>query len=225
MDDLITVREFAEAAGVSVQAIYKHLRNEGDSLRQYVVTGSDDDDILIHKDGLKQFRTRRNGMNKGITENELAEVLNQFKTEVLNQVECTNSNTEPNAGAEVMVLNRLIDTQAAEIERLTAQLDTKDAEIIRLHGENDRLHDDLQNAQALHLHTQEQLRLTTQPVTSAPVDVDAATTSATAEPEGENVENVGPSAGGDPEGVQHHKWDILHLFDKRRPRDGNRERP
>lgn len=193
MDDLITVREFAEAAGVSVQAIYKHLRNEGDSLRQYVVTGSDDDDILIHKDGLKQFRTRRSG--KRITEKEL------------------------NAGAEVIqVLNRLIDTQAAEIKRLTAQLDAKDAEIIRLHG-------DIEREQALHLHTQEQLRLTTQPVTSAPVDVDAATTSATAEPEGENVENVGPSAGGDPEDVQHHKWDILHLFDKRRPRDGNRERP
>ena len=182
MDDLITVREFAEAAGVSVQAIYKHLRNEGDDLRQYVVTGSDDDDILIHKDGLKQFRTRQSG--KRITEKEL------------------------NAGAEVIqVLNRLIDTQAAEIERLNA-------EIIRLHAEIER-------EQALHLHTQEQLRLTTQPAASAPVDVDAATTSATAEPEGENVENVGPSAGGDPEGVKHHKWDILHLFDKaRRPRDG-----
>ena len=140
--ELLTVKEFAQAAGVSEQAIYKRLNNQNDKLNNHliIVEGKK----RLYKAAVQLF----------------TQPVEQPVEQPLNQVE------QPS----VEGLQQLIDTQAAEIESLQAQLQAKDQQISFLQAHIDKQQQTIDSltaaltaAQTLQaMEKQERLQLTDQ---------------------------------------------------------------
>ncbi len=140
--ELLTVKEFALAAGVTEQAIYKRLNNQNDKLNNHliIVEGKK----RLDKAALQLF----------------TQPVEQPVEQPLNQVE------QPS----VEGLQQLIDTQAAEIESLQDQLKAKDHQISFLQDHADKQQQTIDNltaaltaAQTLQaMEKQERLQLTDQ---------------------------------------------------------------
>jgi len=145
--DLLTVKEFAAAAGVTVQAIYPRIKGD---LKPYFK--EENGQKLIDKAGLeifiksvplKDFKELEKNFKE--LEKSFKETLKDFK-ELEKQLEIKEIET---AGKD-----KLIETQAAEIETLKQQLTEKDKQISLLQAA-------LTAAQTLQaMEKQERLRLT-----------------------------------------------------------------
>ncbi len=118
--DLLTVKEFAEKAGVSTQRIYKAMKT---TLQPYIAN-TENGVTILKSDGLREF-----GINHSL----------QLCNDVLQTQGCKAQSTENtgldgNLSPELATqglqprvasdTDRLIDTQAAEIETLKQQLET-----------------------------------------------------------------------------------------------------
>ena len=127
--DLLTVKEFAAAAGVTVQAIYPRIKGD---LKPYFK--EENGQKLIDKAGLeifiksvplKDFKELENNFKE--LEKSFKETLNQIK-ELEKQLEIKENET---AGKD-----KLIETQAAEIETLKQELAAKNTQISLLQADN-----------------------------------------------------------------------------------------
>lgn len=157
--DLLTVKEFAAAAGVSTQRIYKAMKT---TLQPYVAN-TENGVTMLKSDGLREF-----GINHSL----------QLCNDVLQTQGCKAQSTENTGldgnlspelatqGLQHRVANdtdRLIDTQAAEIETLKAELDRlhielteKNAQISLLQAHTADQQQTIQSLTAM-LHPQQQL--------------------------------------------------------------------
>ena len=146
--DLLTVKEFAAAAGVSTQRIYKAMKT---TLQPYVAN-TENGVTMLKSDGLREF-----GINHSL----------QLCNDVLQTQGCKAQSTENtgldgNLSPELATqglqprvasdTDRLIDTQAAEIETLKAELDrlhtelaAKDTQISLLQAHTDRQQQTIDN--------------------------------------------------------------------------------
>ena len=100
--DLLSIREFATAAGVTTQSIYKRLKAENDPLQAYAE--GEGKQRKIHKDGLQLFQIPTN-------------------YQPIDNKEPTNY--QP-------VTNQLLDSKQDMIDTLKAQLEAKDRQIERM---------------------------------------------------------------------------------------------
>jgi hypothetical protein len=157
--DLLTVKEFAAAAGVSTQRIYKAMKT---TLQPYIAN-TENGVTMLKSDGLREF-----GINHSL----------QLCNDVLQTQGCKAQSTENTGidgnlspelatqGLQPRVANdtdRLIDTQAAEIETLKQQLETlqdqltaKDKQISLLQAHTADQQQTIQSLTAM-LHPQQQL--------------------------------------------------------------------
>jgi hypothetical protein len=109
-NDLLTVKEFAAAAGVTEQAIYKRLNNPSDQLNNYLT--------------LVEGRKRLDKAALSLFTQPTTQPVEQPVVKPLNQVE------QPVEQPRVETLQQsVIDTQAAEIETLKQQLETLQTEL------------------------------------------------------------------------------------------------
>lgn len=100
--DLLSIREFATAAGVTTQSIYKRLKAENDPLQAYAE--GEGKQRKIHKDGLQLFQIPTN-------------------YQPIDNKEPTNY--QP-------VTNQLLDSKQEMIDTLKAELEAKDRQIERM---------------------------------------------------------------------------------------------
>lgn len=157
--DLLTVKEFAAAAGVSTQRIYKAMKT---TLQPYIAN-TENGLTMLKSDGLREF-----GINHSL----------QLCNDVLQTQGCKAQSTENTGldgnlspelatqGLQPRVASdtgRLIDTQAAEIETLKQQLETlqdqltaKDKQISLLQAHTADQQQTIQSLTAM-LHPQQQL--------------------------------------------------------------------
>lgn len=157
--DLLTVKEFAAAAGVSTQRIYKAMKT---TLQPYIAN-TENGVTMLKSDGLREF-----GINHSL----------QLCNDVLQTQGCKAQSTENtgldgNLSPELATqglqprvasdTDRLIDTQAAEIETLKQQLETlqdqltaKDKQISLLQAHTAAQQQTIQSLTAM-LHPQQQL--------------------------------------------------------------------
>lgn len=159
--DLLTVKEFAAAAGVTVQAIYPRIKGD---LKPYFK--EENGQKLIDKAGLeifiksvplKDFKELENNFKE--LEKNLKDTLKDFK-ELEKRLEIKENET---AGKD-----KLIETQAAEIETLKQELAAKNTQISLLQADNAQQLQSINNltaaitaAQTLQaLEKQERLQLT-----------------------------------------------------------------
>lgn len=172
--EYLTVKEFALAAGVTVQAIYPRLERD---LKPYFKI--ENGQKLIDKAGLElfkkavSFKELESNFKETLKQNQelernFKELENSFKSlenhlnETLKELE-TERQDRINTGIELDGKITLIDTQAAEIERLQDQLKAKDQQISFLQDHADKLTAALTAAQTLQaMERQERLQLTDQ---------------------------------------------------------------
>lgn len=135
-NNLLTVKEFAQAAGVTVQAIYPRIKTD---LKPYFK--NENGQKLIDKAGLeifiktvplKDFKELESNF-KGL-ENAFKDALNQIK-ELEKQLE--------NKEDEISSKRELIDSEAAKIDTLQDQLREKDEQLRRLEADFAKLKDEL----------------------------------------------------------------------------------
>ena len=138
--DLLTVKEFAEAAGVTVQAIYPRIKGD---LKRYFK--EENGQKLIDKAGLELFIKSVPLKDFKELENDFKELEKSFK-ETLNQIkelekELESSNKELEKQLEIKEIetagkDKIIETRADEIETLKQQLTEKDKQISLLQADN-----------------------------------------------------------------------------------------
>ena len=115
MNDLLTVKEFAAAAGVSTQRIYKAMKT---TLQPYVAN-TENGLIMLKSDGLREFGLQHcNPMLQA----ESCKAQSSSNTGIDGDLspELATQGLQPRVASDT---DRLIDTQAAEIETLKAELD------------------------------------------------------------------------------------------------------
>ena len=124
-NDLLTVKEFAAAAGVSTQRIYKAMKT---TLQPYVAN-TENGLTMLKADGLREF-----GINHSLqlcndvlqTESCKAQSSNNTGIDGDLPPELATQGLQPRVASDTA---RLIDTQAAEIETLKQQLETLQTEL------------------------------------------------------------------------------------------------
>lgn len=128
--DLLTVKEFAAAAGVSTQRIYKAMKT---TLQPYVAN-TENGLTMLKSDGLREF-----GLQpcNPVLQTESCKAQSSSNTGIDGDLspELATQGLQPRVASDT---NRLIDTQAAEIESLKAQLQAKDQQISLLQAHTDR---------------------------------------------------------------------------------------
>lgn len=129
MNELLTVQQFAEAAGVSKQAVYKALNNK---LKPYIQ--------LV--DGKKMLK------NRALREVYGAEV-DQRGSQLL------NNQSQP-IDALIAMLQKELDAKNEQISAQQKQLEAKDRQIEQLTSALENTTSSLQAAQALHAGTMQQ---------------------------------------------------------------------
>lgn len=135
--DLLTVKEFAEKAGVSTQRIYKAMK----TILQPYIANTENGLTMLKSDGLREFGLQPcNPMLQ--TESCKAQSSNNTGIDGNLPPELATQGLQPRVASDT---DRLIDTQAAEIETLKQQLETlqdqltaKDAQISLLQAHTDR---------------------------------------------------------------------------------------
>lgn len=142
--DLLTVKEFAAAAGVSTQRIYKAMKT---TLQPYVAN-TENGLTMLKSDGLREFGLQPcNPMLQ--TESCKAQSSNNTGIDGDLSPELATQGLQPRVASDT---DRLIDTQAAEIETLKAELESlhtelaaKDTQISLLQAHTDRQQQTIDN--------------------------------------------------------------------------------
>lgn len=142
--DLLTVKEFAEKAGVSTQRIYKAMKT---TLQPYIAN-TENGLTMLKSDGLREFGLQPcNPMLQ--TKSCKAQSSNNTGIDGNLSPELATQGLQPRVASDT---DRLIDTQAAEIETLKQQLETlqdqltaKDKQISLLQAHTDRQQQTIDN--------------------------------------------------------------------------------
>lgn len=142
--DLLTVKEFAAAAGVSTQRIYKAMKT---TLQPYVAN-TENGLTMLKSDGLREFGLQPcNPMLQ--TKSCKAQSSNNTGIDGDLSPELATQGLQPRVASDT---DRLIDTQAAEIETLKAELESlhteltaKDTQISLLQAHTDRQQQTIDN--------------------------------------------------------------------------------
>lgn len=171
----LTVRQFADLAGVSTQRIYKALQS---GLQQYCK--SENGKKYVSSDGLRLF-----------PRSDCQPVANELATDTQQVANQLQPEQQPATPAETVILRQTIDTLTAQLavkdnqlDVLTAQLSTKDnqieqkdkqindltAALVSSQEQHKALADALTAAQALHAGTIQALQQAQQPPQEQPQD-------------------------------------------------------